>query len=120
MGNAAPVAPRRIAATVHEDEEPSEDTGFAAFASEMGATSLPDLLDAAAAYMSFVEGQEDFSRPQLMTRVRQASEGSGFTREDGLRSFGQLLRSGKIEKMKGGRFAASEDIGFKPDARAAG
>ncbi|QJF52054.1 hypothetical protein [Roseobacter ponti] len=115
-----PVAPRRIAATVHEDEELSEDTGFAAFASEMGATSLPDLLEAAAAYMSFVEGQEDFSRPQLMTRVRQASEGSEFTREDGLRSFGQLLRSGKIEKMKGGRFAASEDIGFKPDARAAG
>lgn len=54
-----------------------------------------------------------------MTRVRQADCGE-FSREDGLRSFGQLLRSGKIEKIKGGRFAASDAIGFKPDERAAG
>ncbi|MBW4710248.1 hypothetical protein KX928_20870 [Roseobacter sp. YSTF-M11] len=114
-----PVMPRRVAATLDEDLDLGEDTGFAAFAEEMGATKLPDLLEAAAAYLSFVEGQEQFSRPQLMTRVRQAECGE-FSREDGLRSFGQLLRSGKIEKIKGGRFTASEAIGFKPDERAAG
>ena len=55
-----------------------------------------------------------------MTRVRQADCGE-FSREDGLRSFGQLLRTGKIEKIKGGRFTASEAIGYKPDDhRAAG
>ena len=54
-----------------------------------------------------------------MSRVRQAN-GGDFTREDGLRAFGQLLRTGKIEKIKGGRFAASEAINFKPDHRAAG
>ena len=43
-----------------------------------------------------------------------------FNREDGLRSFGQLLREGKIEKAGGGRFTASGDIGFRPDERAAG
>ncbi|WP_298838749.1 hypothetical protein [uncultured Roseobacter sp.] len=116
---AAPVAPRRVAAAFAEDTDATQDTGFAAFAEEMGATKLPDLLEAAAAYMAFVEGQEQFSRPQLMTRVRQA-EGGNFSREDGLRSFGQLLRAGKIEKMQGGRFAASEDIGYRPDERAAG
>lgn len=115
-----PVAPRRIAATVVEDAEaPVEDTGFAAYATERGAQSLPELLEAAAAYLSYVEGHDQFSRPELMSRVRQADCGD-FSREDGLRSFGQLLRTGKIEKIKGGRFTASAGIGYKPGHRAAG
>ncbi|WP_299737944.1 hypothetical protein [uncultured Roseobacter sp.] len=118
-GNNAPVTPRRVAAAFDDDFDMDEDTGFADFAEEMGATKLPELLEAAAAYLSFVEGHEQFSRPQLMTRVRQVDCGE-FSREDGLRSFGQLLRAGKIEKIKGGRFTASEAIGFKPDERAAG
>ena len=97
----------------------SDATSFEDFASEMGAVQLTDLLEAAAAYLSFVEGHEQFSRPQLMNKVRQV-ELDNFTREDSLRSFGKLLREGKIEKLKGGRFQASDQIGFKPDARAAG
>ena len=68
--------------------------------------------------MSFVEHREQFSRPQLMTKVRQV-ETEESSREDRLRSFGQLLREGKIEKTSGGRFTASDRISFKPDARAA-
>ncbi|WP_299777709.1 hypothetical protein [uncultured Roseobacter sp.] len=119
LAGADPVTPRRVAATLEDDMEFAEDTGFAEFAEQMGATKLPEVLEAAAAYLSFVEGHDQFSRPQLMTRVRQADCGE-FSREDGLRSFGQLLRAGKIEKIKGGRFAASDAIGFKPDERAAG
>lgn len=113
-----PIMPRRVAATLEDDLEFAQDTGFAEFAEQVGATKLPEVLEAAAAYLSFVEGHEQFSRPQLMTRVRQADCGE-FSREDGLRSFGQLLRAGKIEKIKGGRFTASDEIGFKPDERAA-
>ncbi|MEM9579192.1 MAG: hypothetical protein AAF891_00785 [Pseudomonadota bacterium] len=92
---------------------------FQEFADEMGATELPDLLEAAAAYLAFVEGREQFSRPQLMTKVRMVQE-DNFSREDGLRSFGQLLRQGKIEKISGGRFTVSDRISFKPDTREAG
>ena len=77
------------------------------------------MLEAAASYLSFVEGRAQFSRPQLMTKVRQVGP-KDFTREDGLRSFGQLLRAGKINKIKGGRFTVSEEIGFQPDDRKAG
>ena len=117
---AAPVRPRRVSSR-QVVEAPSGDTsGFAQFAQEMGATELPDLLEAAAAYMSFIEEREQFSRPQLMTKVRQVSKGD-FSREDGLRVFGQLLRQGKIEKIRGGRFTVSDQIGYKPDnTRAAG
>ena len=113
-----PVRPRRIAARSGDDGM-AEGSGFADYATAQGATELPDLLEAAASYLSFVEGREQFSRPQLMTKVRQVGH-EGFTREDGLRSFGKLLRAGKIEKIKGGRFTVSDDIGFRPDERAAG
>ncbi|MHA6262670.1 chemotaxis protein CheA [Arenibacterium sp. CAU 1754] len=118
-----PIRPRRVSAakieTTEADLDDAGEGGFKAFAADMGATDLPDLLEAAAAYMSFVEGRDQFSRPQLMNKVRQV-ETSDFNREDGLRSFGQLLREGKIEKTGGGRFTASGDIGFRPDERAAG
>ncbi|WP_299790161.1 hypothetical protein [uncultured Marivita sp.] len=119
----APVRPRRVLRSADTAEAPesiaADDTGFADFAESQGAHTLPELLEAAAAYMSFVEGRDQFSRPQLMTKLLQA-EGEASSREERLRSFGQLLRDGKIEKKGGGRFAASENIGFKPNERAAG
>jgi hypothetical protein len=111
-----PVRPRRVA--LKEAKSNEEAGNFSDFADDMGARELPELLEAAASYMSFVEGREQFSRPQLMNAVRSI-EKEGFSREDGLRSFGQLLRAGKIEKIKGGRFTATRDIGFQPDAREA-
>ena len=121
-----PVRPRRIragmtpadAAPQNADLAP-EGGNFNEFAEEMGATELPDLLEAAAAYLAFVEGKGQFSRPQLMAKVRMVQE-DNLSREDGLRSFGQLLRQGKIEKISGGRFAVSDRISFKPDTRAVG
>ncbi|MCJ7872208.1 hypothetical protein [Phaeobacter sp. J2-8] len=112
-------SPRPHQAAPAVDETTDATDGFAAFAEAAGATGLPDLLEAAAAYMSFVEGRDEFSRPQLMTKVRQV-EGSDSSREDRLRGFGQLLREGKIEKVQGGRFTASESIGFRPNKRAVG
>ena len=119
-GETGPVMPRRVT-TPQDDSAPEEEEGgFAVFAQEQGAQSLPDLLEAAAAYLSFIEGQEQFSRPQLMNKVRSLKQ-EAFNREESLRSFGQLLRDGKIEKAGGGRFAASNQIGFRPDdKRAAG
>lgn len=116
-----PVRPRRIAAL---DDGPApaktEISGtFEDYAQERGAAELHELLEAAASYLSFVEGRDHFSRPQLMNKVRGLGL-ADFNREDGLRSFGQLLRDGKIEKAENGRFAATDDIGFRPSTRAAG
>ncbi|MCF7726402.1 hypothetical protein GLP59_08820 [Sulfitobacter sp. M220] len=117
--NVTPVRPRRVAAVAPAPAPVPQAGGFAEFAEEMGATKLPDLLEAAAAYMAFVEGMDEFSRPQLMNTVRQGGA-DDFSREEGLRSFGLLLRTGKLQKLDGGRFKASEQIGFQPDERAAG
>ncbi|MBY6118463.1 hypothetical protein KUV64_04920 [Mameliella alba] len=116
---AGPVRPRRVRRTVPAPETQAPEagmaSGFAAYAQDVGAAELPELLEAAAAYMSYVEGRDQFSRPQLMTTLRQA-EVTDSSREDRLRSFGQLLREGKIRKTSGGRFTAAETISFKPAA----
>ena len=114
-----PVRPRRITTELLDTSADSQSEAFASYAKQMGAKDLPQLLEAAAAYLSFVEGREEFSRPQLMNKVRQLPS-IEFNREDGLRSFGLLLREGKICKNGGGRFTASVDIGFRPAKRAAG
>ncbi|MCA0945408.1 hypothetical protein LCM08_10840 [Salipiger pacificus] len=116
---ATPLRPRRVTLADFDAADADASSDFADYADSVGAHDLPELLEAAAAYLSYVEGREQFSRPQLMTKVRQV-EGQDSSREDRLRSFGQLLRDGKIEKTGGGRFTVSERISFKPSARAAG
>lgn len=106
------VAPRRVETSV-ENVSPAEASNFAEFAESMGASALPDLLEAAAAYTAFVEGSEDFSRPQIMKKVQLTSDVE-FSREDGLRSFGKLLREGRISKVRNGRFIGSDETRFRP------
>ncbi len=109
----APVQPRRVNATAAVDDS----SNFAEFAEKMGATQLEDLLEAAAAYTAFVEGNEDFSRPQIMQKVQATSE-TGYSREDSLRSFGTLLREGRISKVRNGRFQINQQTRFKPEQKA--
>ncbi len=114
----APVRPRRVS-SMPASVPKSNDGGFTAFAEEMGATDLSDLLEAAAAYMSDVEGHSEFTRPMLMGKLKEVNSGN-YSREDGLRSFGQLLRQGKLRKVQGGRFSATDETEFRAEARNAG
>jgi len=121
-----PVRPRRVRggnAAVAEDFEtdaiaapatPEPSVDFGTYAEHMGVEKLPELLEAAASFMTFVEDYEKFSRPQIMTLVREVM-GDDYTREDGLRAFGQLLREGKLIRLEGGRFTVSDGIGFQPN-----
>ena len=104
---------REIAAKV-ASRDASEDMTFAKFAEQQGARELADLLEAAAAYISYVDGEDDFSRPQVMKVVQSASD-EEISREDGLRSFGRLLRQSRIIKLNNGRFQVSESTRFRPD-----
>ncbi len=109
-----PVVPRRVAA---RSVDAKGAGSFAEFADAMGATELPDLLEAAAAYTSFVEGAEEFSRPQILRRVRAVASDE-FKREDGLRSFADLLRAGRFTQVRNGRFQVAGDTRFHPERQA--
>ena len=114
------VRPRRVStAQLAAGTDTTGEAGFAAYAESIGAESLPDLLEAAAAYLADVEGRDQFSRPMLMGKLKEIGHES-FSREDGLRSFGHLLRQGKLRKLKGGRFAVTDQTEFRDRARHAG
>ncbi|MGX0878331.1 pilus assembly protein FimV [Roseovarius sp. MBR-154] len=108
-----PIRPRRVsAADIQTGAETAREGGFTAFAEKVGASALPDLLEAAAAYLADVEGRPQFSRPMLMGKLKEIEQ-DRFSREDGLRSFGKLLRDGKLQKLSGGRFAITEETEFR-------
>ena len=106
-------------AEAHARAAAAHAASFNEFAERVGAVDLPDLLEAAASYLSFIEGRDQFTRPQLMIKARQALE-EEFSREDGLRHFGRLLREGKLRKVASGHFTVSERINFRPEERAVG
>lgn len=124
------VRPRRVAANsmaAMPEAEAGQDApiaaedaeNFAHFAEQLGAVTLTDLLEAAAAYTASVEGLESFSRPQLLRKVEFVSTRSDYSREDGLRSFGTLLREGKIQKVGTGRFTINDSSKFMSEMRKA-
>ncbi|MGB8623812.1 MAG: hypothetical protein WCD16_13440, partial [Paracoccaceae bacterium] len=134
-GDAGAMRPRRVhsgnLALQEEDEESHEsatqedddnnifrlETGFAGFAEKVGADELPELLEAAAAYVTRIEGKEKFSRPQVMGLVIEHMGQDSIAREDGLRAFGRLLRDGPFERIKRGEFTISKDSRFMSDSR---
>ncbi|MCV2868228.1 hypothetical protein OEW28_06255 [Defluviimonas sp. WL0002] len=95
--------------------QPEDADSFAEFAEMMGASDLSDLLEAAAAYTATIEGTPHFSRPQLLRKVATVSDTPDFSREDGLRSFGMLLRQGKIQKVRRGQFKITDASRFLSD-----
>ncbi len=104
---------RQIATT--KEAEVEETTGdFAEFAASHGATDLADQLEAAGAFICFIEGENDFSRPQVMKLVQSASDDE-ISREDGLRSFGRLLRQARLVKLANGRFQVADNSQYRPD-----
>jgi len=54
-----------------------------------------------------------------MKKVAAMSDDGHYTREDGLRSFGQLLRQGKIAKVRRGQYQITEQSRFWDETRRA-
>ena len=97
------------------------DAAFSEFTAEMGVGNDPaDLLEAAAAYICLVEGQAQFTRPELMACLAGHDAGALLTREEKLRMFGQLQREGRIVRVSRGVFVIAENTRFRPDSRIAG
>ncbi len=102
-----------------QDEElgPIEQAGLVNFAERLGVKSMAELLEAAAAYATCIEKRSQFTRPQLMRRLMASAGDRQVTREDGLRSFGTLLRTGRIEKVSRGHYVLAESSPYLAEAR---
>jgi len=121
------VSPRRVHAAADDDpaetapetpaaEDDFDDSrDFKSFVADIGAEGLQDYLEASAAYASVVEGQPLNTRPQIMHRVVKLLPEGSFTREEGLRAFGVLLREGRIVRVERGQFSIAPTSQFAPD-----
>ncbi|MDJ0827350.1 MAG: hypothetical protein QNJ16_17805 [Rhodobacter sp.] len=137
-GRTEPVRPRRVHADDGDGDDENElfdddagDTGeaagnmfsdggdFARFVTEHGAEGLQDLLEASAAFGAYVEGDAMNSRPQIMQRVVRYLPKDDFTREEGLRAFGVLLREGRIKRVERGQFTIAPSSRFKDAQKSA-
>lgn len=101
------------------DQIRASSADFQEFAARMGANSLPELLECAAAYTTGVEGKAVFSQSDVISRVVDPDDPDGVTREAGLRTFGKLLRQGRIQKLKRGQFTISQSSPYMPESRSA-
>jgi len=88
---------------------PPED--FGAFVARVEAARLPDLIEAAAAYLADIEGRMRFSRPMLMEKLDQI--GVADMREDMLCACDALLTRGKLRKCSDGRYETTDKTGFR-------
>ncbi|MEM6384853.1 MAG: hypothetical protein AAF718_01325 [Pseudomonadota bacterium] len=102
-----------------DSEQPEDDGNAAAFAAQVGAKDLPELMEAAAAFTIFSEGQPSFTRPEIMQMVTSMDPSLELSREESLRSFGQLLRDGKFKKLERGQFTIDADTKYNPQQFAA-
>jgi hypothetical protein len=95
----------------------TQPKSFAEFAEDRGANGLESLLEAAALYRAEVLHEPQFSRTDLFEAVTSLPATADVTLEDTLRSFGTLLRDGRIAKIRRGQFRLT---GIADEDRAAG
>ncbi|MEM1388557.1 MAG: hypothetical protein AAGG54_13180 [Pseudomonadota bacterium] len=93
-------------------DEPDEASGFGKYVHETAPEGLQEMLEASTAFAAMVEGEASSTRPQIMSRVMQHLPKDSFSREDGLRAFGVLLREGRITRVERGRFTIAKSSRF--------
>lgn len=104
---ARPAAQRLSVVARRPDPAAPANSELREFARRMGAASLPELLEASAAYTTLVRGQPRFSRRDIMLALDEIGAEESFTQEARIKSFGRLLRKGSIVRVDDGRFALS-------------
>ena len=112
-----PVRPRRVTVAqsaaqtvmIDDEDDASDDVAnvftdpgkqtFQEFTIRLNATGLNDLIEAAAAYNTLVLGRKSFTRLQLFQHIQSLPGQPDHSREVGLRSFGRLIRTGRMTKI---------------------
>ncbi|WP_068304459.1 hypothetical protein [Pararhodobacter sp. CCB-MM2] len=121
------VRPRRINTgalameELYDEDAPAQEAPrgkrFADFVGPMNLTTLAELTEAAAAYVTHIEGLEEFTRPQVMRHVVSTGLPMTRSRENLLRSFGMLMRQGTMQRSRRGQFELAQGSEFGEQAR---
>ncbi|MEL6219278.1 MAG: hypothetical protein AAFR79_12570 [Pseudomonadota bacterium] len=97
---------------------PDPDPGFSAggggpdaaeLAVRAGATAVPDLLAAAAAWLTLVDKRPTFGRREVMEVFDQMPGDHPRTLEARIKGYGKLVRNGALQLVDDGHFSLSEE-----------
>jgi hypothetical protein len=99
------------------EEVPQGDSELRDFTRKIGAASLPDLLEASAAFATIMRGQVRFSRRDIMVALDEIGPNKDYTQEARIKSFGKLLRKGSIVRVDDGKFALSRAARFSYETK---
>ena len=91
---------------LQDDAEPAD---LREFATQVGAASVTDLIEASAAYVTLVSGRPSFSRREVLGMLDELAEDQPLTQETRIKSFGTLLRGGRFKRSDNGEFAMTDD-----------
>ncbi|MCC6001099.1 MAG: hypothetical protein JJU19_09600, partial [Pararhodobacter sp.] len=121
------VRPRRVSTGTlamaelfdEESEAPRAALGkaYIDFIGPMHLTTLVEMTEAAAAYITHVEGLEEFTRPQVMRHVVSTGAPMTRSRENLLRAFGLLMRQGRLRRARRGQFELAPESDFAEQAQ---
>ncbi len=121
-----PVVPRRVSLEPMSMESLFDETpvfkappgkNFSDFVATLHLTSVIELTEAAAAYLTYVAKLEDFPRPAVMRLVAQVDLPVTRSREALLRAFGTLMRQGILRRSRRGQFELNAGSLFAEKAR---
>lgn len=97
----------------------SDPEDFGSFVARTGAAGLPELIEAAAAYLTDIEGVTRLSRPMLIEVLieRLGQIAQVWSREDMRRACDALLAQGKLRICPDGLYAITDKTGFRAKPR---
>jgi hypothetical protein len=100
---------------VEAHKEIKQPSGFASFAEKLGASSLHELLEASAAYLTLVEEEPRFSQDQLLETLSGYLSEKEVSPEATSRSLNRLMRDGRILRVKKDSYTISKSArhGFR-------
>lgn len=124
QAQSAPLRPRRvstgnlalyseIALDGESDLDSAPNPDFSRHVAQIELTDLTDLVEAAAAYITDIEGRPHFSRQRVMQMVAHEPLAAEVLPKDTLRAFGNLLRNGHIRKLRRGQFIVTDQTRFR-------
>ncbi|MGQ0611306.1 MAG: hypothetical protein ACT4N9_09420 [Paracoccaceae bacterium] len=90
---------------------------LAEFSRALGVRSLAERLEAAAIYNTVVLDRPEFTRTHLFRQVETLTEGAPPSLEEALGEFGELLRKGRLLKLRKGVFGAASASPLMIEAR---
>jgi hypothetical protein len=117
--------PVLLAATLEEDEEDEfadggeffDPSDFSEFAQRLGADDLSEVIQAAGVYAAMIECRPHFSPANLLRQIAAAPGLPGFAKEEGMQIFAELVKAGKIERVRQGQYVVTDDSEVMRQAR---